>query len=471
MSNVLLPHLCFPEPQLSFHRDRADDKHAHPLLGLAQFGPPSRGLVLDPIRVATITPESDTAHLTAFMKELQGPAPVSERKDYLPPWEGFERIFKVRVAAAEKKCRIVIDGAVDNEMKDSAKPHHVLSERLLRAIQALDAHRTNFDVLMLYLPDRWEAGFYGSADEDFDLHDQLKAVTAARGIPMQIVRESSAISYHCRASVMWRIGLALYAKAGGVPWTLSGADPEVAYIGISYAIRKLSDGSQQFVTCCSQVFDSDGSGLEFIAYDAREVTVDRDNPYLSRAEMFKVIGRSMDLYRRRHAGRSPRRVTVHKTTEFKKDEIDGCIAALPLCESIDLVQVVEDVAWKGVRCDRVSSGDLTAANFPIQRGTLLGLNGREALLWIHGSAAGITNRDYFQGARATPRPIKIVRHAGHGPWDETATSILALSKMNWNNDALYDPLPVTLGYSKVLARIIKRMPDLGMSAFPFRYFM
>jgi hypothetical protein len=36
---------------------------------------------------------------------------------------------------------------------------------------------------------------------------------------------------------MWRIGLALYAKAGGVPWKLAEMDPETAYIGISYAVR------------------------------------------------------------------------------------------------------------------------------------------------------------------------------------------------------------------------------------------
>jgi len=51
-----------------------------------------------------------------------------------------------------------------------------------------------------------------------------------------------------------------------------------------------------------------------------------------------------------------------------------------------------------------------------------------------------------------------VWHPGNGPWDETA---LGLSKMNWNNDSLYDPLPVTRGYAKVFARLVKRMFGLG----------
>jgi hypothetical protein len=340
----------------------------------------------------------------------------------------------------------------------------VLADRIVRAIQSLEARRDDFDVLFVYLPIRWQAGFLGGPGEDFDLHDHIKAATAARRLPVQIVREDKALTYPCRASVMWRIGLALYAKAGGVPWKLANTDPETAYIGISYAVRPADSDRPRFVTCCSQVFDAEGSGLEFVAYDAHEVDVQRDNPFLSRTEMFRVMTRSMDLYRRRHAGRSPRHVIVHKTTEFKPDEVDGCMDAFHLCEAVDLIQVVEDVGWRGVRLDppRGSAHKGTVAAYPVARGTVLGLGPRESLLWLHGNVDGITDQgSYFQGKRSTPRPVRLVRHAGHGPWDETATAALALSKMDWNNDALYDHLPVTMAYAKVLARVIKRMTGLG----------
>ncbi len=77
----------------------------------------------------------------------------------------------------------------------------------------------------------------------------------------------------------------------------------------------------------------------------------------------------------------------------------------------------------------------------------------------------------YQGGRSTPRPIRLVRHAGHGPWDETARSALALAKMDWNNDALYDMLPVTMAYAKTLARVVKRMDGLGSAPYQFRFFM
>lgn len=428
----------------------------------------------DPIRVATLTPAGESQRLYDFMKDLKSTHKSRERRDYLPAWPGFHSVFGIHVQAAPETCHIAFPKQIDIDLYNSETPHAVLSENCIRAIHSLEAHRNDFDVLFIYLPKRWEPGFSGGAEEDFDLHDHLKATTALRGMPIQLIREDGALAYPCRASVMWRIGLALYAKAGGIPWKLAEADPETAYIGISYALRPLQSDRPRFVTCCSQVFDAEGSGLEFIAYDTREIEIQRDNPFLSRTEMFRVMTRSMDLYRRRHAGKSPRRVMVHKSTEFKPDEIEGCMEALHLCETIDLLQIVEHVAWRGVRIEKnPSSPKGKPAAFPVSRGTVIEIGPREALLWIHGDVQNVIQpkRSYFQGSRSTPRPVRLVRHVGHGSWDETARAILGLSKMNWNNDSLYDPLPVTMTYAKVLSRVVKRMSNLGSAPYQFRFFI
>jgi hypothetical protein len=52
--------------------------------------------------------------------------------------------------------------------------------------------------------------------------------------------------------------------------------------------------------------------------------------------------------------------------------------------------------------------------FPVSRGTLPGIGLSGALLWTHGSVRCISSRQHFQGARGTPRPLRLVRHAGHG---------------------------------------------------------
>src|SRR5207244_9051329 len=130
--------------------------------------------------------------------------------------------------AAGGGCHVELDRRLESEFCNSSTPHIVLADRLLRAIQGFDARRTEFDVLFIYIPQRWAGGYVGGPTDDFDLHDHLKATTAARRLPVQLVREDKALVYPCRASVMWRIGLALYAKAGGVPWKLADTDPETA---------------------------------------------------------------------------------------------------------------------------------------------------------------------------------------------------------------------------------------------------
>lgn len=131
---------------------------------------------------------------------------------------------------------------------------------------------------------------------------------------------------------------------------------------------------------------------------------------------------------------------------------------------------VEGVGWRGVRCDAIEPS-IRAAAYPVHRGTLLSIGPKEALLWMHGSIRGISSNNFFQGGRGTPQPVRLIRHAGHGSWNDSASAILALSKMDWNNDSLYNPLPVTLGYVKVLARIMKRIPALGSTPYQFRFFM
>lgn len=473
MSSKIAPHVWLPEPELAFHPERSSDREVHPLRGLLRFGPHSTGLVPDPIRVATVAPAGEGHRLYDFMRQLHSPHKPTERRDYLPEWPGFRNVFGLHMRGAVSGCHTELDAELERELQQSPTPHLVLAERLVRAIHNLEVRRSEFDVLFIYLPQRWGCGFVSGPAEDFDLHYYLKATTATRRLPIQLVREDKALAYPCRASVMWRIGLALYVKAGGVPWKLAERTPETAYIGLSYAIRPRESGRPRFVSCCSQVFDAEGSGLEFVAYNADEFEVQRANPFLSCTEMFRVMTRSLDLYRRRHAGRSPRRVMVHKTTEFKRAEVDGCMEAFHLCEAVDLIQVVDDAGWRGVRFDGHHGAKKgKAAAFPVSRGTLLGLSPREALLWTHGDVQGVRDGgSYFQGARSTPRPIRLVRHAGHGPWDDTASAVLALSKMDWNNDALYDPLPVTIEYAKVLARVVKRMHGLGSSPYQFRFFM
>lgn len=467
-------HAIVPEPELSFHPERQEDRHTHPLSGLVQCGPYSRSILQsfsDPIRLALITPADMEDRVRGLVAEFEQGHRPRERRQYLIDFPGFSKVFGVRaVLAAGVHHRLPAD--LDEALEKAAKPHLALAEPLSRAITAVQARRNEFDVLLVVLPERWERAFTGGPDEDFDLHDFIKGITASAGIPAQILREKRAFTYFCRCSVMWRLGIAIYCKAGGVPWKLADTDPEAAYIGLSYAIRPDEHGESRFVTCCSQIFDSDGTGLEFIAYDTADAYIERENPYLTRLEMRRVMARSLTIYQQRHGGRSPKRVVIHKSTEFKPDEVDACFDGWQSAESLELVQVQQDVMWRGVHLDLPKvDGKATPGKYPVHRGSYMLMSGREALLWTQGNVPGVAGGDFFKEGKGTPSPLLLKRYAGHGPFYETCRGVLGLSKMDWNNDALYDRLPVTLGYASVLARTIKRMPKLAPRPYQFRLFM
>ncbi len=202
--------------------------------------------------------------------------------------------------------------------------------------------------------------------------------------------------------------------------------------------------------------------------------VRNDNPFLTREQMRAVVASSLSLYVDRQAGRLPRRVVLHKQTEFRRDELDGIFDALPAVPDVEAAQILEHPQWRGVvlNSPRRAGERNEPDRYPVHRGTSLLLDERDMLLWTHGNAAAVTGgRGYLQGGKGIPRPIMVRRWAGRGSPALIATEILGLTKMDWNDDALYDPLPATLAYAHTLAWIIKRMPTLDRRTYPFRLFM
>jgi hypothetical protein len=276
------------------------------------------------------------------------------------------------------------------------------------------------------------------------------------------------------------MSIALYVKAGGIPWKLAplnGVPEGTAYIGLAYALRG-NAREAHFVTCCSQVFDADGGGMQFVAFEARDPVADdwkaRHNPFLSRTDMRAVMARSLALYQARNGGRLPRRLVVHKTTSFKPEELKGCLDATAAVPEVECIEIGSSPAWRGVwlKPSKMRGEHSRPDGYPVPRGTMLMRSGTSALLWVAGNApSAALEGDYYQGKKSIPRPINLIRHAGVGAMELTALEALALTKMDWNNDALYDPVPVTINYSQKLARTIANVPELPGHAYAYRLFM
>lgn len=476
-NSKLPPFLLLDEPKLSFNED-GTKQDVSPLRGLDRFGPHSGEVFRNytpQVRLATMGPRSGWPRMRELVNTLRSHHAPADRKDYVPSFRGFEAVFGVPLVAASKSAHIKWDDDL-NVIAPGQPPRQQLHKALREGLDRLSLVRDQFDVVLVHLPEMWRAA---SRAEGFDAHDELKALGAAKGIPTQVINDRT-FSFSYKASLAWRLSIALYVKAGGVPWKLGplpGVPDQTAYIGLAYSLRKTTDGTK-FVTCCSQVFDADGGGMQFVAYEARDPHEDtfetRRNPYLSRSDMRAVMARSLSLYRSRNGGASPRRLVVHKTTAYKQAEIEGVLDATSAIPEVECIEVSQSSAWRSVWLteNKGKGGPSKPDGFPVPRGTTLVHSGCSALVWVAGNAPEASlQRNYYQGKKSIPQPLKLVRHTGSGPLECTALEALALTKMDWNNDALYDPVPVTIRYSQTLAKTIASVPSLPGREYPYRLFM
>lgn len=432
------------EPTLAFDPTDRRQQSTNALAGLRDFGPFSarmqEGAPDTSIRIALLAPKGDLEQLKNQLNQLVHAHKAKERAPYLPDWPGFQSVFRTKIGPADSSAQLALSSTLDEDLKVAAHPGRHLAGALSDGLRQLSIVRDRFDVVVFYLPPRF-APYFEDRETDFDLHDSVKATGAQLGLTTQIITHD-ALTYRCRASVAWRLSTALYAKAGHIPWKLHadavGYDADTAYIGLSYAMRSDPSGGAGFITCCSQVFDADGGGMEFIAYEVGEGG-DLRNPFLSREDMRLVMARSLSLYQDRHAGRTPTRLVVHKQTPFQDQEVSGCFDAWGASSDLACINITRPT-WQGVTLDQPKAGETKARpGYAVSRGTSFQLDGLSMLVWIGGNApAGTLNgRDnYYQGGKGTPRPLLLTRDAGSGPLLEHAGQAMSLSKMNWNNDVV-----------------------------------
>lgn len=467
----LAGHSILREPSLLFANGRTD---RHPLRGLVDSGPYSGDLGFPGrVRLAYLAPADAMERVHGLVLELADRATPKDAPNYYVPYPGFEATFRISLAPAGESLRF----ATPDECRTLAQQRdgEGLVNAMLHTIGAIRRSKPSFDVLVMYLPADWSNCF---EYEGFNLHNKLKARIAPLGIPVQIVNDL-AFERPCRANVMWGLSVALYAKAGGIPWKLADFNKDEAYIGLSYAMRKHEDGTE-YSTCCSQVFDPDGTGFEFVAYDTREFETDRKgNPYLTYQEMQSVLARSLMLYQNGHYAHVPRKIFVHKTTHFTEDEIQGALDAFGARTEVELIQIIRGTNWYGIKLGqpRSRAEKPAPAAYPLERGSYLPISENECLLWTQGSVMGVNVENprwsVFKegGLKPLPNPILLRRFSGHGGWHDTCSSILGLTKCDWNNNTLYKTLPATLVYSQLFAEVVKLTPDIVDQTYDYRCFM
>ncbi len=290
----------------------------------------------------------------------------------------------------------------------------------------------------------------------YDLRRSLKGKAMEFGIPIQIMRHSTLIdkdSLEDEATRAWNFTLALYYKAGGLPWRLAEFDPNTCYIGISF-FRDLTVPDQKLRSSLAQVFTTYGEGLVLRGEDVKISDYDK-SPHLTENGSKELLKRALDLYKE-NSKHEPSRIVIHKTSMFNHDEIQGFNFV-----SADINQLTL-VAFGKRNIKFFRDG-----KYPPLRGTLIQLPDKSLLLYTHGYSHYL--KTYPGGS--TPQPLEITQIIGNDDPQKIAKEILSLTKMNWNSAKFATSKPITIAFAKEVGKILSELSDKTKVKTSYRFYM
>ncbi len=454
----------------SSHNGKTEVRNTNPLKGLVENRPwdfqlTSSGLAPS-IDIAVICPRQDSAKLKRFLSQFQEKSfPTASERDYLQDFPGFAAAFGLPVMYPNpgEASWLDLDDSVSGDSLSAAKQ---LSQRICRALDVIRGLRPGAVVTIL-VPTRWAPlKIIDTETEQFNLHDYVKAYAARQGQSTQFIREETTVNAQpCR--VRWWLSLALYAKALRTPWRLDCLDDETAFVGIGYSIDSGATRGNHVLLGCSHLYSARGEGLQFRLGRIENPIIRGKNPYMSEDDARRTGETIRQLFFDAKM-RLPKRVVVHKRTQFTSDEQRGLLQGLDGVANVELIEVNIEESLRYL-ASKMVNGKLQIDKFPIPRGAVIIQNPSTALLWVHGSAPSAQNPNfkYYQGKRRIPTPLMIRRYLGQSDIVQVATEILGLSKMNWNTFDYYSRLPATLDSASAIAKVGTYLS--GFSSAPYDY--
>ena len=475
-----------------------------PKIGLVQAGPFDArfgGGRVQQVRVGLVGPPDVVARARRWFRRCQGRiGSKMENKAQYPDYPGFSTAFG---------AELVLDGAWEYVFEGAPNPlssalyikhEDVRFEKVVQAyaggVAALVGPdvRPRPDVVVCCIPEHLQAytvqksaskdlraaaraiekeraegqlGLFDEVDveeneEDLlfrDFRRALKARAMEIEVPIQLGSDHLFLDgdkNQDASTRAWNSTVALYYKAGGIPWRLHSDGPETCFVGISFyhfesTKRKLVRSS------IAQAFSSDGDGFalrgESVPWEERQgrrVNLTRDQALR--------LGRDILAEYESRTGGPPRRIVVHKTSRFNEAEREGFSDAfknVPVQELVNIMPTEFRLVRHGL--------------YPPKRGTLCRVNDDATYLFTTGFMPEI---DTYPGPHI-PAPARLM---SDDPVDmeRAAADVMGLTRMNWNTAAITNGQPVTLFFARkvggVMSEWLLRNPKTEPPS-SFRYYM
>jgi hypothetical protein len=269
----------------------------------------------------------------------------------------------------------------------------------------------------------------------------LKAAAMDARVPVQIVTPSlyeEGGKQQDPASRAWNLSVALFYKAGGLPWRARAEIEHTCFVGLSFHHLFTSESHVMF-SSLAQAFSTEGDGFALrggeIPWDPTE-----RRPHLSEMQSEELLRKVMSAYRG-HVGRDPLRIVVHKTSEFTREERQGMMRALVDVPTVEM-QTVRSTDFRLLR----------QGTYPPHRGTLA-IFGDTSYLFSTGYTVV---RETYEGPHV-PVPLELVDAAGTSA-ELCARELLSLTKMNWNSARDHIAFPISLAFARQVGLVMAEIP-------------
>lgn len=482
-----------------------DGEATDPKIGLRDHGPFSLrfgAAHMGRVRLGLVGQRDMLAQAQAWFERCQSPIPSNHQSQILyPDFPGFKQTFHSNLALS-KKWQVDLDKDIDVDGRKLAEAlelpplerFQAVLDIYARGIERLANSELRPDVIVCCLSkevveacwsvtntqltreerarlqrqQRSESQNQGTLFDEWEVEETvedllfrdfrraLKARAMTYRMPIQIGTTSLFVDDDANqdpATRAWNVCVALFYKAGGIPWRLKTDGPETCFVGVSFHHLK-TRRTHKVYSSLAQAFSTEGDGFalrgEAIPWDANHGR----NPHLSEEQAAKLAGDVIGKYREQ-MGRDPARVVLHKSSKFNQAERAGFKSALkhiPLVELVNLMPSSFRLMQRGA--------------YPPKRGTVCQVNDSATYLFTTGF---IPEWGTYPGPHI-PVPVQLIADE-NADMNRVATDVLGLSRMNWNTARDTSGLPITLRFSREVGGI---MAEVGPNVQPnpsYRYYM
>jgi hypothetical protein len=485
-----------PMPLLEFGTGEIAD----PKVGLMRYGPFSLRFGAAhkaQVQVGLVGPHAIIKQAQAWFKRCEAPIVSNHTKSVMyPDFPGFQGAFHSKLITASNWNVVLLDEVVQrNLILEPIRRFQAVLDLYGRGIERLANADVRPDVIVCCLPEEiitscrtvtntrllikqrslalrqqkelragqmelFENEIIEEAPEDLlfrDFRRALKARAMFYRMPIQIGTSNLFLDSDTNqdpATRAWNVNVALFYKAGGIPWRLKTDGPETCFVGISF--HHLRTKSNDLVySSLAQAFSTEGDGFA-LRGDALPWTGNRErHTHLPEDQAASLARQVLTEYHER-TGRDPARVVFHKTSRFDDAERRGFREALHNIPIVELVTLVQHPKFRLVKF----------GSYPPRRGLICTVNDTSTYVFTTGF---VPEWGTYPGPHI-PVPIQLIIDDDADQF-RLASEVFGLSRMNWNTARDTSGYPITLQFARDVGAIMAEVSPHVSPNPSYRYYM